>query len=56
MKSNADHKSRLARKLLLAFAGALTVIVMAVTMIGTIVLMFLGNDKQIQTMYAASLL
>lgn len=55
MKKDRKHKNRLSKKLLLAFVGALVVIVMAVTMVGAILLMPLDDSVQIQMLYISQL-
>lgn len=49
------RKSKLSRKLLLAFVGALVCIVMTVTLIGSVLSMVLDEKIMIQTMYVSQL-
>ncbi|MGN0655238.1 MAG: sensor histidine kinase, partial [Ruminiclostridium sp.] len=51
MKKEKNKKSRLSRKLLLAFLGAMVAIVMAVMLIGTIILMPFEDNARTQFLY-----
>lgn len=55
MRKNRQKKNGLSRKLLLAFLGALVVIVMAVTLLGAVILMPLARDVQMQALYISQL-
>lgn len=46
-------KTRLSKKLLLAFLGALVCIVMAVTLVGSLLSMLWGREVMIKAMYVS---
>ena len=56
MKIKRKQENKLSKKLILAFVGALVMIVMAVTLVGSIVLMPFGEKVQIQSLYISQLL
>ncbi|MGM9680662.1 MAG: sensor histidine kinase [Eubacteriales bacterium] len=55
MKRKRKQKNRLSGKLLFAFVGALVAIVMAVTLIGSVLLMPLEEDARVQFLYVSQL-
>lgn len=53
MKKDKIEKNKLSKKLILAFIGALVLIVMALTLIGSIVLMPFGENAHIKSLYVS---
>lgn len=55
MKKEKIQKNKLSKKLILAFAGALVIIVMAITLVGSIVLMPFDENIRIKSLYVSQL-